>query len=447
MKRKELLKLIVGFGLVVVLAVSIPLMSGCAAPGPAPTPTPEPTPTPTPTPEEPIKIGFAAHVTGVMSEDTRHMQRVYEVAIDEINAAGGLLGRPLELVVVDLANNTPAELVAARDALMAADVDVIHTSWWLNPKGILYMHEVGVFVVQYGWVSDDWEAWYAVKDEYPHFVQLNRDEEGYGVPWFQALVNPEMITWEYPNKKAAILMPDFGYSIKQATFWREEAERHGWEIVLEEIHPIGSVEFGPQMTKVREEEPAIIFMCTNFVTEIIAAYTDFIEDPTNSLFAVTFALTKPEFIDALGTKADGVVGTVPACNFLGGEYTGQNPQYITHDERVTFLREEVTRRYGEAPAPGGYHADDALQVWRKAVERAGDVRDFDAILEAMFEYPHTGALGRFPIDRETHASSYGADKIPLLYYQTQGGVPVTLAIGDGADVEHLTDFEMPWWLE
>ena len=40
MKRKELLKLIIGFSLVAVLAISIPLMSGCTSP--TQTPTPEP---------------------------------------------------------------------------------------------------------------------------------------------------------------------------------------------------------------------------------------------------------------------------------------------------------------------------------------------------------------------------------------------------------------------
>jgi len=50
MERKKLLKLIIGVSLVAVLAVAIPLMSGCAAPAPTPTPEPTPTPTPEPTP-------------------------------------------------------------------------------------------------------------------------------------------------------------------------------------------------------------------------------------------------------------------------------------------------------------------------------------------------------------------------------------------------------------
>jgi len=46
MKKKGLLKLIVGVSLVAAIAIAIPLMSGCAALAPAPTPTPGPEPTP-----------------------------------------------------------------------------------------------------------------------------------------------------------------------------------------------------------------------------------------------------------------------------------------------------------------------------------------------------------------------------------------------------------------
>jgi len=63
MKKNRLLKLIASVILVAVLAISIPLMSGCAAPAP----TPEPTPTPAP--GEPIKIGAPLPITGAMAGD------------------------------------------------------------------------------------------------------------------------------------------------------------------------------------------------------------------------------------------------------------------------------------------------------------------------------------------------------------------------------------------
>jgi len=63
MRRRDLLKLIVGVSLVAVMAISIPLVSGCTAPGPAP--TPEPTPTLEPTPEELETFTLKGNVQGV----------------------------------------------------------------------------------------------------------------------------------------------------------------------------------------------------------------------------------------------------------------------------------------------------------------------------------------------------------------------------------------------
>jgi len=73
-KRKGLLKLIVGSSLVAVLVISIPLVSGCTAPGPTTT--------------DPIKVGVCSTVTGPLTDDGRHHVRAMEVVRDEINAAG-----------------------------------------------------------------------------------------------------------------------------------------------------------------------------------------------------------------------------------------------------------------------------------------------------------------------------------------------------------------------
>lgn len=72
MKKKQLVKLIVGVSLVAVMAVAIPLMSGCAAPAPAPEPTPTPTPEPTPAQELPT-YKLRLQSLGTAAEQPRYM--------------------------------------------------------------------------------------------------------------------------------------------------------------------------------------------------------------------------------------------------------------------------------------------------------------------------------------------------------------------------------------
>jgi branched-chain amino acid transport system substrate-binding protein len=51
---------------------------------------------------ETIKLGSASPTTGAYSGDGQEMTRGQELAIAEINAGGGVLGRQLELVVFDV---------------------------------------------------------------------------------------------------------------------------------------------------------------------------------------------------------------------------------------------------------------------------------------------------------------------------------------------------------
>ena len=49
----------------------------------------------------PIKIGWIGHLTGVLSAYGQDMLRAAEMAVEDVNASGGALGRKLELVVRD----------------------------------------------------------------------------------------------------------------------------------------------------------------------------------------------------------------------------------------------------------------------------------------------------------------------------------------------------------
>ena len=201
------------------------------------------------------------------------------------------------------------------------------------------------------------------------------------------------------------------------------------------------------MTKIRQEEPAIVFMSSVISTEVIAAYADFLENPTDSLFVITWVINKPEFWSAFGEQADGVLGTVPGFFMVDSAYTGSNPTYQTYYEKGRAIWDETLDRYGERPSLQTICAADSFWVWTEAVERVGDVRDYDAIMEAMFENPYVGATGTYGFDRDTHAGSYQAGNVPIGYYQMQEGKVITLAVGAGRDVEKVTDFQVPWWLE
>ena len=65
---------------------------------------------------EPIKIGYLATLTGEGATWGAHERDGAILAVEEINAAGGLLGRPLELVTYDVRGRAEDAINAAAPA-------------------------------------------------------------------------------------------------------------------------------------------------------------------------------------------------------------------------------------------------------------------------------------------------------------------------------------------
>ncbi|HEY1017180.1 MAG TPA: ABC transporter substrate-binding protein [Herpetosiphonaceae bacterium] len=74
--------------------------------------------------EPPLKLGFAGELTGKQSDLGAHGRDGVQLAVEELNAGGGLAGRQLELVIRD-DQGTPAGAVAADQALIEAGVVAI----------------------------------------------------------------------------------------------------------------------------------------------------------------------------------------------------------------------------------------------------------------------------------------------------------------------------------
>jgi branched-chain amino acid transport system substrate-binding protein len=61
---------------------------------------------------EPLKIGIVAPLTGPAAESGRYQTQGAKLAADEVNKAGGVLGRPIELVIEDEQTTNPGIVLA-----------------------------------------------------------------------------------------------------------------------------------------------------------------------------------------------------------------------------------------------------------------------------------------------------------------------------------------------
>ena len=74
--------------------------------------------------EPPIKVGLVAALSGQSAKSGEALTRGLTMAINEVNASGGVLGRPLELVRRDDESNPSKGMLAARELIQREKVAV-----------------------------------------------------------------------------------------------------------------------------------------------------------------------------------------------------------------------------------------------------------------------------------------------------------------------------------
>ena len=91
---------------------------------------------------ETVKIGILHSLSGTMAISETSLRDVVLMAVDEINADGGVLGKQIQPVVVDPASNWPLFAEKARELIAVHDVDVVFGCWTsVSRKSVLPVFE------------------------------------------------------------------------------------------------------------------------------------------------------------------------------------------------------------------------------------------------------------------------------------------------------------------
>lgn len=147
-------------------AIALAKLTGCASSSPD-----SDTPKATDTTAKPVKLGLVAAITGPSALSGEAITRGLEVAIDEINANGGVMeGRPIELVIRD-DESTPAKGVAAARELIEQEGVAVVFGGLDSPVSLAMLeviHELetpymGVWAAATGITRNDYEPNYAFR--------------------------------------------------------------------------------------------------------------------------------------------------------------------------------------------------------------------------------------------------------------------------------------------
>ena len=92
--------------------------------------------------EDPIRIGVLHSLSGTMAISETTLKDTVLMLVDDLNASGGLLGRPVEAVVVDPASDWPLFAEKARELIEKEGVAAVFGCWTsVSRKSVLPVFE------------------------------------------------------------------------------------------------------------------------------------------------------------------------------------------------------------------------------------------------------------------------------------------------------------------
>lgn len=370
--------------------------------------------TPGPTSGQPIKIGVPEKITGPYASDARVSMEGITMAVEEINAQGGILGRPLEIIVFDIEDMTTEKIVAAAEELiMKEKVDVLLSGYaGMGPD----YEQFGKYDVPFFNMDCTTSCTDMVKDDpeqYFNCFHLGPTDKGFAVSTLPGVLD---FPYGFPNNDIAFIAADFEWEISYTQLGMAPlAEEMGWDVVMEEIVPYGTTDWRSIMARIRvmDPVPAVIHLESMYPGDSITFLQEFMKDPTDSLIYLGYVVAFPEWQSLVGEMGEGIVGLGavtphPHFNQIGADWAESFNTRFGHD-------------YTFCCAANLY---DAMFHWAEAVEAVGDPTKYREICAYLADNPYEGVCGIYDYNESQSVAS--SEDFPIPVIQMQDGVPIEI---------------------
>ncbi|MGH7333778.1 MAG: ABC transporter substrate-binding protein [Candidatus Rokuibacteriota bacterium] len=319
-----------------------------------------------PAPARTVKVGILSSVTGPLALLGHAGIEGARLAVAELNAAGGVLGHRVDLLVRDDTGRPEVGARQARDAIVNDEVALL-----LGPVSsavLLSMSEVAKEhrTILISHTANSERAFVEQGHRYVFSVVPNTFMEGNAVAQYLAAK---------PFRRYAVLGPDYelGHTQGEAFERRLRELRADVEIVDRTWPKLGATDFSAPIAAISAARPDAVY--SNLFGSDLVEFTR--QAKAAGLFdTVAFVgLYDVEVLQALGKDAvEGIVGYE------------RGPFHVIRALAPSERFEDFIRRYGAAtnrfPSTWAINAYDAVMAWGKAVQQAGAL-DTEQIVDAL----------------------------------------------------------------
>ncbi|MBY3222112.1 substrate-binding protein [Rhizobium laguerreae] len=328
--------------------------------------------------EDPIKIGVPVGLSGANSVVAPSVVQAAELAVEEINAKGGVLGRPLQLEIGDDASGAAGAQKAFDSLVFQKEVNVVISMETSAARN------AGLPIISKGDVPYIYTSFYEGKS-----CNANLFVDAW-VPEQQVPPVVDNFISKQGAKKFFLIGSDYAFGRGMLTFAKGYIEKAGAQIVGEEYLPMDGSDWTAIISKLRSSGADAIITSTAGGAPNVTL--------TKQLRSSGVTLPYGNLAVDEGTAKS--MGTDAKDIFLSASYvTG-----IDSPENKAFLS-AMEKKFGkELRTPNDLSVPqyEAIYLYKAAVEKAGSTDTAD-VLKALPDVSFTGPRGKISMNKQHHA--------------------------------------------
>jgi len=328
---------------------------------------------------EPIKVANILDKTGGLNIYSLKQMKAAAMAVDDLNAGGGLLGRPVQLIFYDAQSNNQLNSQYATQAMVRDKVDVLQGGLTSSSREVMRP------------IVDKFKGLYFYNALYEGGVCDRRHVSTGMVPAQQLEPLVDYVVNEKKAKKGYILAADYNYGQITSKWMQKFIRAKGGQDLAVEFFPLDVTNFAPVLSRIQAAKPD-------------AVYSALVGDAHVSFYRqFESTIGKKNMVLASGTYGAGREnatlspqendGILIATSFFDTLPTEAAKAFVEKFKKYTGENDYVGE-YGEI----GYRG---VMLWAEAVKKAGKSRP-DDVIPVLGGTQYKGAGGLYTIDGQTN---------------------------------------------
>lgn len=324
-----------------------------------------------------IKVGVLHSLSGTMAISEVSVKDAELLAIEEINAKGGVLGKKLTPVVEDGASDWPTFAEKAKKLIVDDKVAVTFGGWTsASRKAMLPVFE------QYKSL-----LWYPVQyeglEQSPYIFYTGATTNQQIIPGLDYLKSKGLT-------KIFLVGSDYVFPRTANKEIKAYAAANGMDVLGEEYTPLGSTEYSTIINKLKAAKPQAVFNTLNGDSNV--AFFKQLKDAGISAADMPVLSVSVAEEEVRGIGAANIAGQLVAWNYYE---TTDNPANSAFVE--AYKKKYGANRVTDDPIEAAY---SGVYLWKAAVEKAGTT-EVEAVKKAAGGITFSAPEGTMTIDGET----------------------------------------------